>query len=152
MNLMKKELNKNNTITTNTNMIEIINLLKIINEMNFFKKKILIKIIKSDMILKKIRKKMNITITQTNITTKLNKIEEDLHHQIDVHQEEMLGPITVNSKQNMVLKTIIVRTITSIEIKIGMVAITDMMTVQEEMIIKNVSLIMKLRTEIKIIL
>lgn len=133
-------------------MKEIINVLKIIIEMNFFKKKILIKMIKSDVILNKIRKRMNITITQTNITTKLNKIEEDLHHQIDVHLEEMLGPITVNSKPDMVSKTKIVRIITSIEIKIGMVAITDMMTEQEEMIIKDVSLIMKLRIEIKIIL
>jgi len=66
---------------------------------------------------------MIITITQTNITTKTNKIEEDLHHQIDVPQDETLDPITVNSNPDMVLKTKIVGITTTIEIKIGLVAI-----------------------------
>ena len=48
MNLMKKELSKNKIIITNTTMKEIINVLKIIIVMNFFKERILIKMIESE--------------------------------------------------------------------------------------------------------
>jgi len=48
MNLMKKELSKNKIIITNTTLKEIINELKIIRVMNFFKERILIKTIESE--------------------------------------------------------------------------------------------------------
>jgi len=48
MNLMKKELSKNKIIITNTTMKEIINELKIIIVMNFFKERVLIKMIESE--------------------------------------------------------------------------------------------------------
>jgi len=48
MNLMKKELSKNKITITNTTMKEIMNVLKIIIVMNFFKERVLIKMIESE--------------------------------------------------------------------------------------------------------
>ena len=80
------------------------------------------------------------------------KIVEDIHHQIDVLQDKRLDLTTVNSKLDKVLRTKIEKKVTTIEIKIGLVAITDMETNQEEMIIGDVTLIKTIRTENKIIL
>jgi len=80
------------------------------------------------------------------------KIVEDIHHQIDVLQDKRLDLTTVNSKLDKVLRTKIEKKVTTIEIKIGLVEITDMETNQEEMIIGDVTLIKTIRTENKIIL
>ncbi len=80
------------------------------------------------------------------------KIKEGIHHQIDVLQDKRLDLTTVNSKLDKVLRTKIEKKVTTIEIKIGLVEITDMETNQEEMIIGDVTLIKTIRTENKIIL
>jgi hypothetical protein len=80
------------------------------------------------------------------------KIEEDIHHQIDVLQDKKFDLTTVNSKLDKVLRTKIEKKVTTIEIKIVLVAITDMETNQEEMKIGDVTLIKTIRTENKIIL